>query len=242
MKHLDVCRLNFSHGSYEDHQKTFDLVRRVSAKYNHQVAVLCDIQGPKIRTGKMKEPFAIKRGDKIRITPDECLGTPERIQIRYETLIKDIDKDDVIFINDGTVKLIVLEKDGNDLVCECAAAGVISDNKGCNMPSGRLSVDVVTEKDAQDLAFIAKLDPEFVAASFVGTGDDIKTIRSHLTAAGNPNVKIIAKLERPISLVNVDDIIRESDALMVARGDLGVEIEAWDVPAAQKDVILKCNR
>jgi pyruvate kinase len=239
---MDVCRLNFSHGSHESHQETFDLVRSVSVRYGHQVALLCDIQGPKIRTGKMKEAFEIHKGDKIRVTPEECLGTPERIQIKYETLINDLDKDDVVFINDGTVKLIVLSKDGNDLVCECAAAGAISDNKGCNMPSGRLSVDVVTEKDAKDLEFIAKLNPEFVAASFVGTGQDIQTIRSHLSAAGNPNVKIIAKLERPVALENLDDIIAESDALMVARGDLGVEIESWDVPVWQKEIISRCNR
>lgn len=240
---MDVCRLNFSHGSYESHQETFDIVRRVSKKYNDQVAVLCDIQGPKIRTGKMKEGFKIQVGDTIRVTPDDCIGSPERIQIRYKTLMQDLDKDDVIFINDGTVKLVVMDKDETDLICVCAAAGTISDNKGCNMPSGRLSVEVVTKKDAKDLEFIAtQLDPEFVAASFVGTGEDIQKIRSHLHNAGNPNIKIIAKIERPVALENIDDIIRESDAVMVARGDLGVEIETWDVPVWQKEVIFRCNR
>lgn len=215
---MDVCRLNFSHGSYATHQETFDRVRRLSAKYNNQVAILCDVQGPKIRTGNMAEPFFLPQGATIRVTPQEVLGTNERIQVKYETLLEDLDKDDVIFINDGIVKLVVVDKDENDLICRCDAAGDISSKKGCNMPSGNLSVNVVTPKDEEDLKFIAKLDPEYVAASFVGTGADVNKVRTTLANAGNTNVKIIAKVERPVALENLDDIIKESDALMVARG------------------------
>lgn len=191
--------------------------------------------------------------------------------------VQDLKPGDFIFINDGTVKLEVLEKDTerNELVCEVKTSGKISDNKGCNLPSGELSVNVVTEKDAADLDYIAKnINPEYVAASFIGTGDDVKQVRSTLVKAGNPNIKIIAKLERPIALENLEEIILESDAIseydtahtsmllsllgkviishdtfslyncliVVARGDLGVEIEAWDVPAWQKKAAKLANK
>lgn len=210
--------------------------------------MLCDIQGPKIRTGKMKEPFEVAIGDKIRVTNNPVVGTPERIQISYETLgkqaillfgsshslsvvfkhthktsifriiylVQDLDAGDVIFINDGTVKLEVEERDvtSNELICEVKTSGKISDNKGCNMPSGQLSVDVVTEKDAADLAYIANnLNPEYVAASFVGSGDDVRKVRSVLAKAGNTSIKIIAKLERQVALDHLEEIIKESDAV-----------------------------
>jgi len=170
---MDFCRLNFSHGRYDEHQSTFDTIRQLGMKYDNQIGILCDIQGPKIRTGKMEEPFEVNVGDKIRVTPDDVSGTPDLIKISYDTLVQDLDKGDTIFINDGTVKLEVEGKDteNNQLLCEVKTAGKISDNKGCNMPSGRLSVNVVTEKDAADLDYIAKnLDPEYVAASFIGCG------------------------------------------------------------------------
>lgn len=242
---MDVARLNFSHGTYTEHQETFDTIRRLGEKYDNQLAVLCDIQGPKIRTGKMKEPFVVAAGDKIRVTPDEVAGTPELIQISYQTLVQDLDVGDVIFINDGTVKLEVEGKDvaKNELLCEVKTAGKISDNKGCNMPSGNLSVEVVTEKDAADLEYIAKnLNPEFVAASFIGSAEDVRKVRRELSKAGNDNIKIIAKIERPIALENLEEIIEESDSIMVARGDLGVEIEAWDVPHWQKKAIFLANK
>jgi pyruvate kinase len=241
---MDVCRLNFSHGEHSDHKELFDRVRELSRKWNDQVAILCDIQGPKIRTGKMKEPFHLGKGDVIRVTPQEILGTPERIQISYLNMLQDLNKEDVIFINDGIVKLVVVDKDeaNQDLICECRAAGNVSDHKGCNMPSGKLSVDVITPKDANDLAFIAELNPEYVAASFVGTADDVRKVRRCLAINGNTEIKIIAKIERPVALENLDAIIQEADAIMVARGDLGVEIEAWDVPKWQKEMVKRCNR
>jgi len=247
---MDVCRLNFSHGTHEEHYETFQRVRRVGKLVgNEQVAVLVDIQGPKIRTGKMQQPFQVQKGDVIRVTSQELPnggGTPDRIQIRYDTLYQDLDVDDVIYINDGTVKLVVTEKDDTtkNLICSVAMSGTISNNKGCNLPSGNLSVSVVTPKDQADLEFIAKeLDPEYIAASFIGCGDDIQHIRNVLIeAGGDPDTKIIAKVERPIALQNIDDIIEQSDAVMVARGDLGVEIDAWDVPMWQKRIIERCNR
>jgi pyruvate kinase len=216
----------------------------LSKKYNNQVAILCDIQGPKIRTGKMEAPFTINRGDTIRVTPDTIIGNKDRISISYQNMLTDLSEKDVIFINDGIIKLVVVGKDeaANDLICECHAAGNISNNKGCNMPSGKLSVDVVTPKDAEDLAFIATLNPEYVAASFVGYAEDVRKVRRTLAENGNTDIKICAKIERPIALENLDEIIQEADALMVARGDLGAEIEAWDVPKWQKEMVKRCNR
>lgn len=192
----------------------------------------------------MEAPFFINKGDTIRVTPDIILGTKDRISISYKTMLDDLGVDDVIFINDGIIKLAVVDKDlaGNDLICECRASGNISNHKGCNMPSGKLSVDVVTPKDAIDLEFIATLNPEYVAASFVGSAADVRKVRGTLEKHGNSDIKIIAKMERPVALENLDEIIAEADALMVARGDLGVEIEAWDVPLWQKEMVKRCNR
>jgi pyruvate kinase len=242
---MDVCRLNFSHGAHEKHKETFDRIRELSVKWNHQVAILCDIQGPKIRTGKMQEPFSIQKGDMIRVTPDKTVvGNKDRISISYENMLQDLNTDDVIFINDGIIKLVVEAKDeaANDLICKCHAAGFISDHKGVNMPSGKLSVNVVTPKDDKDLEFIASLNPEFVAASFCGFAEDVEKVRDTLAKYGNTEIKICAKIERPVALENLDAIIKASDALMVARGDLGVEIEAWEVPKWQKDMVARCNR
>jgi pyruvate kinase len=209
-----------------------------------QVAILCDIQGPKIRTGKMEAPFYINKGDQIRVTPDTVLGNKDRISISYATMLQDLHKDDIIFINDGIIKLVVVGKDeaANDLICECEAAGNISNHKGCNMPSGKLSVNVVTPKDAKDLEFIATLNPEYVAASFVGTAADVRKVRATLDTHGNSDIKIIAKIERPVALENLNEIIQEADALMVARGDMGVELDAWDVPMWQKEMTRRCNK
>jgi pyruvate kinase len=238
---MDVVRLNFSHGEHSEHERIFKLIRELSAKHDHQVSIMCDIQGPKIRTGRMKAPFQIASGDKIKVTPEKIVGDSERIQIKYETMLKDLDVNDTIFINDGIIKLKVIGKDEKDLLCVCEAAGTISDHKGCNIPSGNISLDVITPKDDADLKFIAGLNPEFVASSFIGTADDVKKVRNKLTEYGNPNIKIVSKIERPAAVQNLDSIIDESDALMVARGDLGVEIDTWEVPIVQKEMVRKCN-
>ncbi|MHA1733552.1 MAG: pyruvate kinase [Promethearchaeota archaeon] len=239
---MDVARLNFSHGTHEDHRKLFNMVYKLSEKHDHQVSIICDIQGPKIRTGVMEEPFMLRAGDTVKVTPKKVVGTPERIQVKYATILDDLHPGDTIFINDGIVKLVVKETLPNDLVCEVEAGGLISDRKGCNIPSGNISIEVPTEKDKDDLAFIAELNPEFVAASFIGSSADVLKVRKCLEDNGNSEVKIISKIERPIALENLDAIIQVSDGIMVARGDLGVEIPPYDVPIAQKNMIRKCNR
>jgi pyruvate kinase len=238
---MDIVRLNFSHGAHEEHKKLFDSIRALSAKYEHQLSIICDIQGPKIRTGRMVEPFSVKKGDRIDVTPDVVVGTKDLIQIKYEHMLQDLHAGDTIFINDGIIKLVVEKKNEKSLTCVVEAGGMISNHKGCNIPSGHLSVNVVTPKDREDLKFIASLNPEWVAASFIGNAEDVHKVRSVLKEFGNESIKIISKIERPSALKNLDEIIEVTDAVMVARGDLGVEIDTWDVPIAQKEMCRKCN-
>jgi len=238
---MDCVRLNFSHGSYHEMKAVFDLVRKLSAKYDHQVTIICDIQGPKIRTGVMKEDFALAAGDKIKVTPDDVIGTKDLIQIQYPSILQDLKQGDTIFVNDGIIKLVVTGKSGNALECVTEAGGHVSNHKGCNIPSGNLSMDVITDKDRKDLEFIAQLDPEYVASSFIGTAADVHHVRDTLKKFGNSKIKIISKIERPVALDNLDAIIEASDAVMVARGDLGVEIPTWQVPIEQKKMCRKCN-
>lgn len=239
---MDMVRLNFSHGTHEEMEAIFSTVRRISSEFSEQVSILCDIQGPKIRTGKVKEAFNVDVGDHIDVTADSVLGTPECVQIKYPHMMEDLDVGDKIFINDGIVKLRVEAKKARSLACVVEAGGQISDHKGCNIPKGKLSLNIITEKDKKDLELIAKLNPEYVAASFIGNGADVEKVRSCLRDFGNTDVKIMAKVERPGALDCIDEIISASDAIMVARGDLGVEIPTWGVPAAQKDIVRKCNR
>ncbi|MGA1794104.1 MAG: pyruvate kinase [Thermoplasmatota archaeon] len=239
---MDVARLNFSHGGHDRHRRVFSQVREIADSKDRDIAVLCDIQGPKIRTGDMKEPFVLNTGDIVRITPDEVLGTPERFTIRYPQLIGDLKIGDEVFLNDGIVKLRVMDKDEKDLVCTVRSGGLISNAKGCNIPGADLTVRVPTDKDREDLVLIAELDPEFVAVSFVAGPRDVVDVREYLRGAGNGNVKVIAKIERPLALRNLDGIIEVSDGLMVARGDLGVEIPPHEVPIWQKEMCRKCNR
>jgi pyruvate kinase len=238
---MDIVRLNFSHGAHEEHKKLFDLIRQLSEKYDNQLSIICDIQGPKIRTGRMAEPFHVKKGDRIDVTPDNVLGTRELIQIKYEHMLKDLNPGDTIFINDGIIKLVVEKKNEKTLTCVVDAGGMISNHKGCNIPAGHLSVNVITPKDREDLKFISQLNPEWVAASFIGSAADVNQIKDTLKEFGNEHIKVISKIERPVALKNLDDIIEVTDAIMVARGDLGVEIDTWDVPFAQKEMCRKCN-
>jgi len=239
---MDMVRLNFSHGTHEEMKALFETVRRISSEFAEQVSIICDIQGPKIRTGKVKEPFNVDVGDHIDVTPDSVLGTPQCVQIKYTHMMEDLDVDDHIFINDGIIKLRVVQKKERTLACLVEAGGLISDHKGCNIPKGKLSLNIITEKDKKDLELIAKLDPEYVAASFIGNAEDVEKVRKCLHDFGNTKIKVVAKVERPGALESIDGIIAAADAIMVARGDLGVEIPTWKVPAAQKEIVRKCNK
>ncbi|WP_457557613.1 pyruvate kinase [Candidatus Harpocratesius sp.] len=239
---VDVFRLNFSHASKEGTEMK-DLFYRIRTN-TPDIAILCDIQGPKIRIGKMKEPVILNHGDTFTLYEEEILGDQNGASISYRGFYKDVNIGDPIFINDGLVRLKVVEKEPNTrkINCTVVAGGPISSRKGVNIPSGTLSTQNPTEKDIHDLKLIAELNPEYIAASFIANAKEVKTIRSILHNAGAPRIKIISKIERPIAITNFDEILAESNGIMVARGDLGVEIPAEEVPIRQKEMILKCNR
>jgi pyruvate kinase len=240
---MDVARMDFSKGEHEAHREVFQRLRALSERWNNQVAIMCDIQGPRILTGKIESPFEINKGDVIRITPSEVIGNMNRIHITYAPLLNDLNKDDIIFLNDSLIKLSVMQKDegANDLVCMCRVGGLIDSEQTCSIPSGNLTVDVLTSKDQEDLKLIAKLKPEFVTAPFCHHGDDVKRVRDCLKKHGNAEIKVIAKIERPVALENIDSIIEQADSIMITRGFLGEEMETWDMEKWQK-LIKRCNR
>ncbi|MHA1340934.1 MAG: pyruvate kinase [Promethearchaeota archaeon] len=240
---MSVARLNFSHGTHEKHAEVFNRIRKVGVEIGNEIAILCDIQGPKIRIGKMKEPVNLVPGHKIKITIHDCIGDENQISISHKGFLNDVVPGDAVYINDGIVKLEVEEvhKKQGYALCKVVFGGVISDRKGVNIPTGRLSTKNPTDKDIKDLKFIAALHPEYVAASFVGSAKEVLEVRRILDNEGGSEIKIISKIERPIALDNFDEILNVSDGIMVARGDLGVEIPYNELPLRQKEIILKSN-
>lgn len=237
-KGMDVARLNFSHGTHESHRRNVDLIRSI----NDAIAILCDIQGPKIRVGKMKEHVVLKRGQEFTLTSGEVLGDENIASVSYEKLPREVKAGDKIFLNDGIIKLEVKDVRGEGIRCEVIVGGELSSRKGINVPTSALTLSIPTEKDVGDIKFIAGLGVEYVAASFVGSAAEVAKVREILQSEGETKTKIISKIERPIALKNFDDILAASDGIMIARGDLGVEIPPERVPKFQKELIHKCNR
>jgi len=240
---MSVARLNFSHGNYEKHAEIFNRIQKVGVEMSNEIAIMCDIQGPKIRIGEMKEPVNLVPGDKIKVSIHDCIGDKNQISISLKGFLNDVVKGDYIYINDGIVKLQIEEinKKEGYVLCTVLWGGTISSKKGVNIPTGRLSTQNPTDKDIQDLRFIAALHPEYVAVSFVGNANEVLKVRQILDNEGGSDIKIISKIERPIALENFDEILEVSDGIMVARGDLGVEIPYDQLPLKQKEMILKCN-
>jgi len=239
---VNVFRLNFSHGTHEEKKKLVNKIREV----DDYISILADIQGPKIRVGKFKddEAYILNVGQTVEVYEHEIEdgGDDTKFAIPLPGFLKSMKKGDFFYVNDGIIKLKVKSKERDHLVGEVIAGGLISNNKGVNIPSGDLEQKVPTEKDIKDLEFIADLDPEFVAISFVSSGADILTVKKLLENYGNNEIKLIAKIERPIALENFDQILEVSDGIMIARGDLGVEISPDQVPIKQKELIYKCNK
>ena len=239
---VDLFRINLSHASKEG-KEVIELVHRIRT-VTPEMGILCDIQGPKIRIGEVEGTIELHYGDEFNLYEKSVVGNNTQASISYRGFFKDIQIGNSIFINDGLIRLEVMSKTPET---ECVhtlvrAGGPISSRKGVNIPSGNLSTQNPTEKDIKDLKLIAPLSPEYVAASFVANAKEVRTVRAILNNAGAGNVKIISKIERPIALTNFDTILAASNGIMVARGDLGVEIPAEDVPIRQKEMILKCNR
>lgn len=237
---MDVARFNFSHSTHEDHKKRYDQVDKLRKELNLPIATLLDTRGPEIRTGLMKnDKVELKEGDKLILTTEECLGTKEKISINYMDLPKDISDGDRILIDDGLIELKVLSHTSTDITCNIINGGVVSNRKGINVPGIKLSMPYLSEKDISDLKFGVKTGFDFVAASFTRSADDIDEVRAVLNEAGNNTIRIIAKIENADGVDNIDEILKVADGIMVARGDMGVEIPFEEIPVLQKVIIKK---
>lgn len=237
---VDVFRLNFSHGSHDQKRELVKKIREV----DDYIGILADIQGPKIRVGEFKddETFNLSVGDEVKVYEKDILGDETQFSVPLPGFLKSMRKGDSFFINDGIIKVQVKKKEKDHLISEILAGGPISNRKGVNIPSGELKQKVPTEKDIKDLELIAELDPEYCAISFVSSGADVLHVKKILENYGNRDIKLISKIERPIALERFDEILEVSDGVMVARGDLGVEIAPDRVPLEQKMMIYKCNK
>ncbi|MFC6103670.1 pyruvate kinase [Olivibacter domesticus] len=241
-KGVDVCRLNFSHGSQDDHLKVINTIKEINAENHLNVGILADLQGPKIRIGKMKEGGAILlNGKTLRITTKEMIGNEEEIYITYQEFPKDVTEGEIILLDDGKIQLRVLNTNNEDTVnCEVVHGGVLTSRKGVNLPNTKVSIPSLTEEDLDNLNFVLNYDVEWIGMSFVRTAEDIIQCKKIIAEKGK-TARIIAKIEKPEAIENIDSIIDATDGVMVARGDLGVEIPMEQVPLLQKMIVQKCR-
>ena len=239
---VDVFRLNFSHGSIKEHARALGYIRQISKEINAPLAVMADLCGPKIRVGKMRAGQAnLKTGDEIIIQRKPILGTAKRISTTFSELIDDVRRGQKIFLDDGKIRLKVIERrPPNEIVCEVITGGVLSTGKGVNLPGTKLSAKVPTEKDLADLKWIVRQDIDYIAISFVQRAADIRALRKAIKKTPSA-AQIIAKIEKPQALKNIHSIIAAADGVLVARGDLGVEMDLSEVPLAQKRLVRLCN-
>ncbi len=238
---VDVFRLNFSHGKHDDHQLVINNVRAINEEMGSHVALLLDLQGPKIRVNTVEPGTVITAGHELVITTRELVGNKEIVSTSYEGLPRDVKTGEMILIDDGKIELKVLEVRDNEVVTRVVYGGLLLSRKGINLPNSRVSAPSLTAKDRQDLEFGIQNKVNWVALSFVRKAQDIITLREILQHQ-HPEARIVAKIEKPEALENIDAIIEATDAVMVARGDLGVEILMEDVPLVQKRLIEKCNK
>jgi pyruvate kinase len=234
---MDVARLNLSHGDHATVRTVFNTIRSI----DENVAILFDLQGPKIRIGEMKEPTTLASGEEFVLSTDDFIGDKTRVSISYKDLPKDVKKGNIIALNDGIIRLNVKSVRGSEVTTEVVHGGPISSRKGANIPGIKLSCIVPTEQDLRDLDLAAELKPDFVALSFVTEADDIKRLRQSMDERGLQEAEIISKIEHTLAIKHFDDILKESDGIMVARGDLGIEVPIEEVPILQRDLIRKAN-
>ncbi|MFC9833567.1 pyruvate kinase [Rhodococcus sp. NPDC127530] len=234
---MDVARLNFSHGEHADHEENYKRVRAASDATGKAVGVLADLQGPKIRLGRFAEGRTTwANGEEVRITVDEVEGTHDRVSTTYKQLAEDAKAGDRLLVDDGKVGLVVSGVDGNDVICRVTEGGPVSNNKGVSLPGMNVSVPALSEKDIADLEFALGLGVDFIALSFVRSPADIELVHEVMDRVGR-RIPVIAKLEKPEAIDNLEAIVLAFDAVMVARGDLGVELPLEQVPLVQKRAI-----
>jgi len=242
---MDVARLNFSHGTHEDHGRAIANVREAVRRSGKTVGILQDLQGPKIRIGSLTQPFVdLSPGSEIIITTEEIPGTAAKVSTSFKNLPKDVSPGDSILLDDGRLRLTVKQVRGTEVSCTVVVGGRLTSHKGINLPGVPVSAPSLTEKDIQDLAFGLANDVDYVALSFVRTAEDIRRLRqeiAQLPEGKHAVLGIVAKIEKPQAVEDLDAIVAEADGVMVARGDLGVELPPEDVPMLQKFIIRKCN-
>lgn len=238
---MDVARLNFSHGTLEEHSTRISNLRQAAAELDINLALLLDIQGPKIRVGNLaKSPIELIPGQTYSLSVEECVGDEQRIFVDYPYLNRDLRPGSVIYIDDGLLELKVQQIDGPNVVCQVIVGGELSSRKGLSLPGVDVDLPSITKEDAEHLRFGVAHGVDFVAASFVRKADHVREVRRIVREAGGDQ-QIISKIESDEGLRNIDEIVAASDGIMVARGDLGVEIAAEEVPLVQKMLIRKCN-
>ncbi|MFC1476987.1 pyruvate kinase [candidate division KSB1 bacterium] len=238
---LDVARLNFSHGSHVYHKKTYEQIRKVSADIHKPIAVLQDLQGPKIRVQQFQNgEILLQPDDKFILTTREVTGTKDIVSVSYKSFCNDVTPGEPVLLDDGNIKLVVEEIKGEDVHCRVVYGGPLKDHKGLNLPGAVLSVPALTDKDMDDLRFGLELGVDYVALSFVQKPEDIRFIKEKIHAAGK-NTPVVAKIEKPQAVADIESIIELTDAIMIARGDLGVEMDTEEVPPIQKKIIKLCN-
>ncbi len=239
---MNVARLNFSHGTHEEHQSKIDLIKEVRVKLKLPVPIMLDTKGPeyRIKTFENKK-ISLSDGDKFIFTTDDVIGNQTKVSVNYENLTEELNIGDVIMVNNGLVKFKVDEISGNDIHCTVIAGGEVSDRKSMNFPNKVLTHDYLSDQDKEDLLFGIKNGIDFVAASFVSSKSDVEAVRNFLNENGGEEIDIIAKIENRAGVDNIDEICDLADGIMVARGDLGVEIPFVEVPSVQKYLIKKCR-
>jgi len=239
---VNICRLNFSHGKAQDHKAVIDTIREINEQYKTNVGILADLQGPKIRIGLVKDGgIHLINGTRINITTHECIGDDNRIYITYDTFPQDVQPDEIILLDDGKIQMKVIETNRHDtVVCEIIHGGILTSRKGVNLPNTKVSIPSLTEEDIENLQYALEWDVDWIGLSFVRTGADIIDLKRIIAASGK-SAKVIAKVEKPEAIDNIDEIIAASDGVMVARGDLGVELPLEEVPLLQKMIARKCR-
>ncbi|MFU8804825.1 MAG: pyruvate kinase [Bradymonadaceae bacterium] len=239
---MNVARLNFSHGTHQNHRDTHAMVRNLSKEMNRPVAILQDLQGPKIRVGTFENgSVELHNGDEFVVTVDDVVGNSDRVSTTYENLHEDVTAGDLLLLDDGLMRLRVVAVQGPDVHTMVEVGGILKNNKGINLPTAAVSAPSLTVKDKIDLEFGLELGVDYVALSFVRSALDIHQLRSYLPTSVKDNVKVISKIEKPQAIIELEDIISVSDGIMIARGDLGVEMPPQQVPILQKKAIAKAN-
>lgn len=241
---MSAARLNFSHGTHEEHKTKMNLIKKLRQKYNKHIAIIMDIKGPKIRTHNFKgDKVQLLKGSNFTILcGEEILGDENQCSISYSELYKDVTVGNKLLVDDGLLELTIESIEGNKIHCILDNTGFIGNHKGINVPNVSVNIPAITDKDKEDLIFGCKMDIDIVAASFIRKSDDVLSIRKILESNCGEHIKIISKIENHEGINNIDEIIKVSDGIMVARGDMGVEIPLEQVPLIQKMIIKKCNK